>query len=143
MIAYHSDGNLIFQKAFKTKRDRHCIIAYNAIMTLLAAQGLSVDIQILDNETSAGYKKDITLKWNAKSLSQSCQACIIATEWSAPFARSRTTSWQSWLVLMPRIPLTSYGTCSSHRVNSPSIACLRSTHWGIKQKRRYSTYTYY
>jgi hypothetical protein len=32
MIAYHADGNLIFQQAFKTRNDRHCIAAYNAIM---------------------------------------------------------------------------------------------------------------
>ena len=50
MIAYHSDGNLI--QAFKTKSDHHHITAYNAIMTRLVAQGLSVDIQILDNESS-------------------------------------------------------------------------------------------
>ena len=52
MIAYHSDGNLILQQAFKTKSDHNHITAYNAIMTCLAAQGLSVDIQILDNESS-------------------------------------------------------------------------------------------
>ena len=47
MIAFHADGNLILQQAFKTKRDRHGIAAYNAIMTHLASRGLSVDLQIL------------------------------------------------------------------------------------------------
>jgi hypothetical protein len=35
-------------------------------MTHLAARGLSVDLQILDNEVSAEYKEANTFKWNAK-----------------------------------------------------------------------------
>jgi hypothetical protein len=34
-------------------------------MTCLAAQGLSVDLQILDNKASLVYKEAITFKWNA------------------------------------------------------------------------------
>jgi hypothetical protein len=34
-------------------------------MTHLAAWGLSVDLQILDNEASSDYKEAITFKWNA------------------------------------------------------------------------------
>ncbi len=62
MIAYHANGNLILQQAFKTKSDRHPIAAYNTIMTCLAATGLSVVLQILDNEASAAYKDAITFK---------------------------------------------------------------------------------
>jgi hypothetical protein len=65
MIAFHAGGNLILQQAFKSKRDRTCIAAYNAIMTCLAARGLLVDLQILNNKASAAYKEAITLKWNA------------------------------------------------------------------------------
>ena len=65
MIVFHADGNLILQQAFKTKSDCLHIAAYNAIMTRLAAQGLSVDLQILDNEASSAYKEAITFKWNA------------------------------------------------------------------------------
>jgi hypothetical protein len=65
MIAFHADGNLILQQAFKSKSNRHRIAAYNAIMTRLAARGLSVDLQILDNEASSAYKEAITFKWNA------------------------------------------------------------------------------
>ncbi len=61
MIAYHADGNLILQQAFKTRSDKHCIAAYNTIMTRLAACSLAVDLQILDNETSAAYKHAITV----------------------------------------------------------------------------------
>ena len=34
-------------------------------MTCLAARGLSVDLQILDNKASATYKEAITFKWKA------------------------------------------------------------------------------
>jgi hypothetical protein len=66
LIAFRADGNLILQQAFKSKSDRHCIAAYNAIMSCLAAQDLAVDLQILDNETSAAYKEPITFKWHAR-----------------------------------------------------------------------------
>jgi hypothetical protein len=63
MIAFHADGNLILQQAFKSKSDRHCIATYNAIMS---SQGLSVDLQIFGKETSVAYKEAITFKWHAK-----------------------------------------------------------------------------
>jgi hypothetical protein len=44
MIAFHADGNLILQQAFKSKSDHHRIAAYNAIKTRLAARGLSVNL---------------------------------------------------------------------------------------------------
>jgi hypothetical protein len=34
-------------------------------MTPLAARGLSIDLQILDNKASLAYKEAITFKWNA------------------------------------------------------------------------------
>jgi hypothetical protein len=66
MIAYHADVNLILQKAFQTWSNRHLIAATNSIMTRHAAQGLSVDLQILDNKASAAYKQAITFTWQAK-----------------------------------------------------------------------------
>jgi hypothetical protein len=65
MIAFHANGNLILQKAFKSKSNRHRIASYNTIMTHLVAWGLSVDLQNLDNKASAAYKEAITFKWNA------------------------------------------------------------------------------
>jgi hypothetical protein len=62
MIAYHAENNLILQQAFKSKSDHHCIAAYNTIMTHLAACGLSVDLQILDNKASSAHKEAITFK---------------------------------------------------------------------------------
>jgi hypothetical protein len=35
-------------------------------MTQLVARGLTVDLQILENEASAAYKEANTFKWNAK-----------------------------------------------------------------------------
>ena len=66
MIAYHANSNRILQQAFKTRNDHHRIAAYNTIMSRLAARGLAVDLQILDNEASAAYKEAITVKWKAK-----------------------------------------------------------------------------
>jgi hypothetical protein len=64
MIAFHANGNLILQQAFKSKSDHHRIAAYNTIMTRLAACGLSIDLQILDNKASFAYKEAIIFKWN-------------------------------------------------------------------------------
>jgi hypothetical protein len=66
MIAYYANGNLILQQAFKIRSDKHRIAAYNSIMTRIAARGLSVDLQILDNEASAAYKQAIAFTWQSK-----------------------------------------------------------------------------
>jgi len=123
MIAFHADGNLILQQAFKSKSNRHRIAAYNAIMTRLAARGLSVDLQILDNEASSAYKEAITFKWNA-TLSLFPLACIAAIGQSGPFAPSRTTSWKSWPASMQRFHLI-FGISCSHRQNSLSISFVK------------------
>jgi hypothetical protein len=65
MIAFHTNGNLILQQAFKSKSDCHHIAAYNTIMTRYVAWGLSIDLQILDNKASSANKEAITFKWNA------------------------------------------------------------------------------
>jgi hypothetical protein len=66
MIAYHTAGNLILQQAFPTKADKHCIPAFNNIMTRLTVQGLSVDLNIRDNKASTDFKRVITKTWRAK-----------------------------------------------------------------------------
>ncbi len=66
MIAFHANDNLILQQALKSKSNCHQISEYNAIMSRLAAPGHLVDLQILDNKTSAAYKEAITFKWHAK-----------------------------------------------------------------------------
>jgi hypothetical protein len=66
MIAYHVDGNLILQQAFKSWSLTHCIDAYSTFMTCLVAHSLSVDLQILDNKVSAAYRQAIIFTWQAK-----------------------------------------------------------------------------
>ncbi len=66
MIAYHTEGNLILQQAVPTKADKHRIPAFYNIMTHLTARGLSVDLNIRDNEASADFKRVITETWRAK-----------------------------------------------------------------------------
>ena len=42
------------------------MIAYHKIMQRLKARGMLVDLQIIDNEVSAEYKRIITLEWRVK-----------------------------------------------------------------------------
>jgi hypothetical protein len=63
MIEYHMDRNLILQKVFQMKADKHCIPVFNTILERLAACKLSVDLNIRDNEASAYFKQVITESW--------------------------------------------------------------------------------
>ena len=65
MIAYHCDSNTILQAPFVNRKDKHRNRAYNSIMQKLADRGHHVDIQILDNEVSAEFKKTIKKDWRA------------------------------------------------------------------------------
>ncbi|KAL7545783.1 hypothetical protein ACHAWF_009130 [Thalassiosira exigua] len=62
MIAYHCDGNVILACPFKSQKDKHRLEAYNSIMSRLKAKGLSIDLQIMDNEASKAYRDLITKK---------------------------------------------------------------------------------
>ena len=66
MVAYHCDLNVILVCPFKTRKDKHRLEAYNAIMERLQERGHGVALQILDNEASKDYKLLITQKWGAK-----------------------------------------------------------------------------
>ena len=59
MIAYHCDANLILALPFKSRKDTHRLLAYDKLMQILRDHELTVDLQILDNEASAEYKKVI------------------------------------------------------------------------------------
>lgn len=66
MLAYHCNSNVILVEPFKSKSDAHRIAAYNAIMERLRQQGLSIDLQVLDNEASQKYRQVIKEKWKCK-----------------------------------------------------------------------------
>lgn len=68
MVAYHCDcdANIILACPFKSQKDQHRLAAYNSIMTRLKKKGLTANLQILDNEASAAYKKTIKEEWGAK-----------------------------------------------------------------------------
>ncbi|KAL7538829.1 hypothetical protein ACHAWF_008258, partial [Thalassiosira exigua] len=66
MVAYHCNANVILACPFKTRKDKHRLVAYNAIMERLAEKKLAVDLQILDNEASEAYRDLITKTWKHK-----------------------------------------------------------------------------
>ena len=53
------------QAPFVNRKDKHIIRAYNSIMQKLADRGHHVDVQILENEVSADFKKTIVKDWGA------------------------------------------------------------------------------
>ena len=66
MLAHHVGSNSILVEPFKSRADTHRIPAYNKIMERLRARGITVDLQIFDNEASAAYIANITVKWKCK-----------------------------------------------------------------------------
>ena len=62
MVAYHCDSNAILAVPFTLRKDQHRLQAYDKIMQQLTDRGMIVDLQILDNEASAAYKRIITTK---------------------------------------------------------------------------------
>ena len=60
MVAYHCDANVILACPLKTRKDRHRLEAYAAIMESLQQRAHDVDLAI------AAYKKEITETWGTK-----------------------------------------------------------------------------
>jgi hypothetical protein len=117
MITCHAKGNLTLQQAFQTRSDKHRITAYNSIMMRLAACGLSVNLQILNNEASTAYKQAITFTWQSKFQLVppkmhccNCAECAIRT-FKDHFLSILTGVDQSfppylWDLLLPQAELT-------------------------------------
>ena len=63
MIAYHCALNTILQAPFANRKNRHRIQSYNTIMKRLADWEHQVDVQILDNEFGADFKRTIVDDW--------------------------------------------------------------------------------
>ena len=57
MVAYHCDSNDILAVPFTSKKYQHRLQAYDEIMQRLTDRGMIMDLQILDNEASAAYKR--------------------------------------------------------------------------------------
>ena len=55
-----------YKASFATRSEQNQIAAYNSIIKRLTNKGHKMDIQILDNEASAEYKRVITEKWQAQ-----------------------------------------------------------------------------
>jgi hypothetical protein len=66
MLAHHVGSNSILVEPFKSRADAHRIPAYNNIMKRLRARGITVELQIFDNEASDAYIANITDKWKCK-----------------------------------------------------------------------------
>ena len=60
IVAYHCDSNAILVAPFKTRKDTHRLEAYKSIMKRLRKNGMSVNLQILNNEASSKFKHLIT-----------------------------------------------------------------------------------
>ena len=65
IIVYHCNDKLILAEPFAPRKEKHRLLEYDKIMRRLLNNKLTVDMQILDNEASAEYKRDITERWNA------------------------------------------------------------------------------
>ena len=65
VIAYHCNANLILADPYLSRKYTHQLLAYNKIMQRLTDNKIIVDLQILDNKSSAAYKQAIKTKCNA------------------------------------------------------------------------------
>ena len=59
MISYHCDANLIIAKPLPSINDKHRLLAYDKLMRRLRNNKLTADLQILNNEANADYKRSI------------------------------------------------------------------------------------
>ena len=60
MLAYYCDSNEILVARFKTHKEKHLLEAYKSIMARLRKNGMIVNLQIFNNESSTKFKHLIT-----------------------------------------------------------------------------------
>ena len=65
MITYHCDSNNILKETCTNRKNKQSILVYNSTMKRLADRGHKFDVQILDNEVSAEYKRVMVDNWGA------------------------------------------------------------------------------
>ena len=66
MIAYHYDSNSAIASTFKSRTNKHRILAYGATVQHIKDRNILVDLQILDNKESTKYKRIINPWWGVK-----------------------------------------------------------------------------
>ena len=65
-MAYHIDSNTILVRPFHSRHDRLLLAAYNRIMYCIKINDHTVDLKILDNESSETHKLAIEENWGCK-----------------------------------------------------------------------------
>ncbi|KAL7545702.1 LOW QUALITY PROTEIN: hypothetical protein ACHAWF_009053, partial [Thalassiosira exigua] len=143
MIAFHCDANIIFACPFKTRKDKHLLEAYNAMMERLAKKELDVDLQILDNEASEAYHGLITKTWK-HNFQLVPPICIEGMQPNALFAPSLSIlagvapdfPRYMWDLLIPQAEMTLNFLCnakSNGRMSAWEFSQAHSTttqrHW--------------
>ena len=63
IVAYHCGSNDIFAAPFKSRTDKHILLAYGAIMQRLKDRNMMLYLQIVDKEAINKYKRIIEAKW--------------------------------------------------------------------------------
>ena len=66
MIAYNCDINAIIAAPFKSRADKHRLIAYNSIIQPIKYRNILVDLNILDHGASAQYNCIIKSEWGVE-----------------------------------------------------------------------------
>ena len=59
IIAYHCDSNAIIATPFKSRADKHRLLAYGSIMQRLKDRNMLLELQKLYNKASTEYKRII------------------------------------------------------------------------------------
>ena len=113
MIAYHCNANLILAEPFSSRKDGHRLLSYNKIMQRLTDNKLCVNLQILDNEASEEYKRNIKNKWNAKY--QLVPPHTHRSNAAERFIRMFKAHFFSILTVLRQISQETYGTSYSHK----------------------------
>ena len=63
MIVYNFNSNAIIAAPFKSRADKHRLLAYGTIMQRLKDRNMLVDLRILYNEAITEYKRIIKSEW--------------------------------------------------------------------------------
>ena len=117
MISYHCCSNVTIDAPFKSRADKHILLAYGAIMQRLKDRNMILYLQIVDKEAINKYKRIIKAEWvvgyelvplhihrrNAAERSiRTFKACFL----SILSGIAKTFSKNLWDLLIPQTELT-------------------------------------